>query len=256
MLHLAREINMKKKLCFKTVSLLWKVGGRHFWRPHILTRLLFFLQCRYGNAFFLCGLYNSRSNKFALISEVSFNKLLSLLSHSHLYIFRAPNTFLFFFHAQRYRNSIDTTKYFYKKNKKYFSWFLFVCIVDTITFAVSTTTNDMAFTFIYPHEVELPLLGLVEFEYKVTASAVEEYDYCPTSRCDVHIGTSFHIESVTCEGRTLDVYAPGQDARRFRGLLEEAARNHYDRGECSVQVVDEVAGVSVRVLEILNLKAA
>lgn len=114
----------------------------------------------------------------------------------------------------------------------------------------------MAFTFIYPHEIELPLLGLVEFEYKVTAHPVDEYDYCPTSRRDVFISTTFHIESVTYEGRTLDVYAPGQDARKFRERLEDAARDRYERGAFAVQVVDDVAGTSVRVMEIMNLKAA
>lgn len=118
------------------------------------------------------------------------------------------------------------------------------------------------FQFTYTHPVVLPCGKDWEFEYICEAQAVANYERDDFTGEDYFDGVSFDILSASLYGvEDVAIYGTSQDMRNFRAALEEKARDIYEQrsGACDfaeVVVHDRVDGVAVKLVEIINIKAA
>lgn len=118
------------------------------------------------------------------------------------------------------------------------------------------------FQFTYTHPVVLPCGKDWEFEYLCEAQAVANYERDDFTGEDYFDGVSFDILSASLYGvEDVAIYGTSQDMRNFRAALEEKARDIYEQrsGACDfaeVVVHDRVDGVAVKLVEIINIKAA
>ena len=117
--------------------------------------------------------------------------------------------------------------------------------------------DTTSFTFDFPFEVEIPLLGFTELHYQVSVQPEPLYDYCTLSRADVFQGMQFHIESISMNNMPLKICATDQTSQRFYSLIKEAARDHYERRNGStdfeaVAIHDRVNGQDVTVYDNLQ----
>ena len=118
------------------------------------------------------------------------------------------------------------------------------------------------FQFTYTHPVVLPCGKDWEFEYLCEAQAVANYERDDFTGEDYFDGVSFDILSASLYGvEDVAIYGTSQDMRNFRAALEEKARDIYEQRSgptdfAEVIVHDRVDGVSVKLVEIINIKAA
>jgi hypothetical protein len=122
--------------------------------------------------------------------------------------------------------------------------------------------NLRPFIFNFYHAVELPCGNLYSFTYQVEAQAEPQYSTSALTHVDYYDGLSFHIigvDRVLSSGAKLpvNIYAAGEDMRRFRADLEEAARDYYERRNGAtdfetVTIHDRVNGQDVTVYDNLQ----
>ena len=119
--------------------------------------------------------------------------------------------------------------------------------------------NTNEFSFIYTHEVELPCGNTHEFSYLVEAQPVPQYSTNDFTGVDEFVGVTFDVLAADLiltptHAESVSLFKPGEDMRRFRQTLADAARDHYERrhGYCDFETVtihDRVAGQDVTVYD-------